>query len=103
MPNIPAGLTKEQMRQRIHNERAVELAFEEFRWWDLLRWKKAKEVITKTMNGMDVEKKGITFIYNVTPLAGVYQRVFEDHMYLYPIPRNEIFKSNGKLTQNPNW
>lgn len=103
MPALPAGLTKEQMRQRIHNERAVELAFEEFRWWDLLRWKEAKEVITKTMNGIDVEKKGTAFIYTVTPLAAIYQRVFENYMYLYPIPRNEIFKSNGKLTQNPGW
>lgn len=103
MPALPAGLTKEQMRQRIHNERAVELAFEEFRWWDLLRWKEAKEVITKTMNGIDVEKKGTAFIYTVTPLPAIYQRVFENNMYLYPIPRSEIFKSNGKLTQNPGW
>ncbi len=103
MPNLAAGLTKDQMRQRIHNERAVELAFEELRWWDLLRWKEAKEVITKTMNGIDVEKKGTAFIYIVTPLAAIYQRVFEDHMYLYPIPRNEIFKSSGILKQNPGW
>lgn len=103
MPALPVGLTKDGMRLRIHNERAVELAFEEFRWWDLLRWKKAKDVITKTMNGIDVEKKGTAFIYTVTPLAGIYQRVFEDHMYLYPIPRSEVFKSNGILTQNPGW
>jgi hypothetical protein len=103
MPNLPAGLTKDQMRQRIHNERAVELAFEEFRWWDLLRWKKAKEVITKPMNAIDVEKKGNAFTYTVIPLAAIYQRVFEDHMYLYPIPRNEIFKSNDILKQNPGW
>ncbi|NID09318.1 RagB/SusD family nutrient uptake outer membrane protein [Fibrivirga algicola] len=103
MPGLPAGLTKDQMRARIHNERAVELAFEEFRWWDILRWKKGVEIIPKTITGMDVERTATGFKYTVVPLAGAYQRVFADHMHVYPIPRNEIFKSNGVLKQNPGW
>lgn len=39
MPSLPAGLTKEQMRDRIHRERRVELAIEEHRFWDVRRWK----------------------------------------------------------------
>ncbi|WP_019987315.1 RagB/SusD family nutrient uptake outer membrane protein [Rudanella lutea] len=104
MPDLPTGLTKDQMRARIHNERAVELAFEEFRWWDILRWKKGVEIIPKTITGMDVERlTATTFKYTVIPMPGTYQRVFEDHMHRYPIPRNEIFKSNGILKQNPGW
>lgn len=103
MPVLPAGLTKDQMRQRIHNERAVELAFEEIRWWDILRWKKGKTIIPQTINGMNVEKKGTGFTYTVIPMPIIYQRVFEEHMHRYPIPRNEIFKSNGILKQNPGW
>ena len=104
MPDLPTGLTKAQMRDRIHNERAVELAFEEHRWWDILRWKKGIEIIPKTITGIDVERlTATTFRYTVIPLPAVYQRVFQDHMHRYPIPRNEIFKSNGILKQNPGW
>ncbi|MCY7352221.1 MAG: RagB/SusD family nutrient uptake outer membrane protein [Cytophagaceae bacterium] len=103
MPPLPTGLTKDQMRGRIQNERAVELAFEEARWWDLLRWKKGKEIVPQTVNAMDVERTATGFKYTVVALPAVYQRVFEDHMHRYPIPRNEIFKSNGILKQNPGW
>lgn len=103
MPDLPAGLTKEQMRKRIHNERAVELAFEEHRWWDILRWKEGTEIIPKTINAMDVVKTATGFTYNVIPMAAIYQRVFQDYMHIYPIPRNEVDKSNGILKQNPGW
>lgn len=104
MPDLPIGLTKSQMRERIHNERAVELAFEEHRWWDILRWKKGVEIIPKTIKGMEVERlTATTFKYTVIPMPAAYQRVFEDHMSRYPIPRNEIFKSKGILKQNPGW
>ncbi|MET4082762.1 hypothetical protein ABIB40_002726 [Pedobacter sp. UYP30] len=103
MPALPTGLTKDQMRARIHNERAVELAFEELRWWDLLRWKDGENVVAKTVNGMNVVKSGASFTYTVQPLSSDYQRVFRDNMYLYPIPLSEIQKSNGALVQNPGW
>ena len=41
--DLPEGLDKEQMRKRIMNERAIELSFEEQRWWDARRWKKGAE------------------------------------------------------------
>jgi len=103
MPGLPVGLTKDQMRERIHNERAVELAFEEHRWWDILRWKKGVEIIPKTIMAMDVEKNASGFKYTPVALASIYQRVFQDYMHLYPIPRTEIYKSNGILQQNPGW
>ncbi|WP_266364857.1 RagB/SusD family nutrient uptake outer membrane protein [Tellurirhabdus rosea] len=104
MPALPTGLTKDQMRARIHNERAVELAFEEHRWWDILRWKRGPQIVAQTITAMDVERLANgTFKYTVIPMPGIYQRVFEEHMHRYPIPRNEIFKSNGILKQNPGW
>ena len=102
MPDLPLTLTREQMRERIQNERGVEFAFEELRWWDLRRWKR-KDIILNTVKAMDVVKTGTGFTYTVVPLAATYQRVFEDKMYLYPIPRAEINKSNGILKQNPGW
>ncbi|WP_256011388.1 RagB/SusD family nutrient uptake outer membrane protein [Desertivirga xinjiangensis] len=104
MPPLSENLNQDQLREAIRHERAIELAFEDHRWYDLIRWKIAKEVITKPMKGMDVVKNADgTFTYNVVTLPVNYQKKFEDHMYLYPIPRNEIFKSKGVLTQNPNW
>ena len=103
MPDLPSGLTKDQMRARIYNERAVELAFEDNRWYDIMRWKKGKELVAQKMYAMNVVKNSDgSFTYTKVPLAESFQRVYEDHMHLYPIPRNEIQKSK-KLVQNPGW
>ena len=104
MPALPAGLSKIEMRTRIHNERGVELAFEELRWWDVLRWKKGPELVSQTITAMDVIKTPSGFTYSVVPVDAAFQRApFQDHMYYYPIPRSEINKSKGALTQNPGW
>lgn len=104
MPALPNTLTQVQLREAIVRERAVELAFEDFRWYDLIRWKKAKDVLTQPVKGMDVVRNANgSFTYNVVTLPILYQKRFEDYMYLYPIPRREIFKSDGILKQNPNW
>ncbi|MEJ7740724.1 MAG: RagB/SusD family nutrient uptake outer membrane protein [Chitinophagaceae bacterium] len=102
MPVLPDGLTKEQMRKRIRNERAVEFAFEEMRWWDLLRWRDG-ETISATVTAMDVIKTASGFTYQVVPLPSLYQREFHERMFTYPIPRAEVDKSNGVMKQNPGW
>lgn len=48
---LPYGLTKEEMREVIRNERRIELAFEEHRFWDIRRWKIAEEAYG-TQEGM---------------------------------------------------
>lgn len=104
MPLLPYTLTQAQLRDAIVRERAVELAFEDFRWYDLIRWKKAKEVLTQPVKAMDVVRNtNGTFTYSIVTLPTIYQKKFDDHMYLYPIPRREIYKSNGILKQNPYW
>lgn len=104
MPNLPLGLTKAQMREAIRHERAVELAFEDFRWYDIMRWKIGVEVINKPVMGMNVVRNSNgSFTYNPIVLPSIYQKTFADYMHLYPIPRTEIFKSKGVLTQNPGW
>ena len=103
MPALPAGLTQAQMRDRIRNERAVEFAFEDMRWWDILRWKKGAEIVAQPMKGMKVIKNANgTFTYNVVELPA-FSKVFNDQMYLYPIPRSEMNKTSGTLKQNPGW
>jgi hypothetical protein len=99
---LPAGLTQDQMRQRIRNERRIELAYEEHRFWDVRRWKIAEQTDNKVLNGMQVTRLGNgTFTYKVIP---VRQHSFRPGMYLFPIPQSEINKSaDGSLLQNPGW
>lgn len=99
MPNLPAGLTKEQMRERIWNERAIELSFEEHRWWDARRWLKAVEWFGTTMYEMEIKRTGSGFLYTEKPF---FTRIFRSYMNLYPIPTTEMNK-NPLFTQNPGW
>ncbi len=96
-------LNKDTFRELIRNERAVELAFEDVRWWDILRWKKGPEIVAQTIKRMEVKKIG-TNIFEYTPkdMSAGYQRVFEPFQHLYPIPLNEIAKGNN-LEQNEGW
>lgn len=86
---------KEKMRNAIKAERRVELAFEDHRFWDLLRWKDA-DALKQNITG--VAFNGSTY----TPTM-VETRVFEEHMLRYPIPYSEVSKSNGVISQNPAW
>lgn len=96
--------TKEALRERIRNERAVELAFEDFRWYDIMRWKAGPDIVAQPMYGMDVVKNANgTFTYRKVLLPQTFQKIYLDYMHRYPIPRSEIYKSKGILTQNPGW
>lgn len=103
MPVLPTNLSKDAMRERIRNERAVEFAFEDMRWWDILRWKKGPELVAQPMRGMQITRTGTTFTYAPFTLPANFQKVFQDYMHLYPIPAAEIYKSAGALKQNPGW
>ncbi|MDA9555563.1 RagB/SusD family nutrient uptake outer membrane protein [Pelobium sp.] len=96
---------KDAMRERIRNERAVELAFEDFRWYDIMRWDNGTQIVAAPMYGMSVTKNPTTgaFTYTKTLLRNDLQKIYLDYMHLYPIPRTEINKSKGILMQNPGW
>ncbi|NQX39295.1 Starch-binding associating with outer membrane [Pedobacter steynii] len=100
MPNLPVGLSKEQMRLRIQNERRVELAFEGHRYWDARRWNIAKEVFNGPFYGMKIVKTGTT-TFSYTPYQ-IEERVFKENMNLYPIQQREIL-ANPNLVQNQGW
>lgn len=99
MPNLPNGLTKEAFRNRLINERRVELAFENHRFWDVRRWKIANSVLNDDLRGITIEKISDTeFVYSQQI---VEKRVYNEKMNLYPIPYTETVKAN--LEQNPEW
>lgn len=98
MPAFPAGLSQAVFRDKLRNERRVELAFEDHRFWDIRRWKIGSQ--TTTIRGVDITKSE-TNVLTYTPKT-VETRVWNDRMYLYPIPQTEYF-INNKLGQNPGW
>lgn len=101
MPVLKAGLTQAQMREKIRNERRIELAFEEHRFYDVRRWKIANVTENAPANGIEIGKSGNAFTYKVKEaLTG---KAFAEKQYWLPIPRAEIQASNNKLEQNPGY
>lgn len=99
MPALPIGLTTDQMRERIQNERRVELCFEDHRFFDVRRWKKGTEFFNKPVAGMRIIKNGTAYTYE--PFQ-VENRIFTDKMYFFPFPQTEINKVRN-LVQNTGW
>ncbi|WEK33575.1 MAG: RagB/SusD family nutrient uptake outer membrane protein [Candidatus Pseudobacter hemicellulosilyticus] len=93
---------KTGFRNAVKRERQVELAFENYRYWDLLRWKDAENVLDQPVHGLTITKDGSgQYVYTEKV---VENRVFDaSKMYRYPFPQAEVIKSNGVLEQNPNW
>jgi hypothetical protein len=100
---LAAGLTKEQMREKIRHERYIELSFEQKRYWDLRRWKTAVSVLNgKQFGAMYITKHDNgSYTYEVKPVDGV-PCVFQEKMYFMPIPQRELEK-NPNLAQNDDW
>ncbi|MFV0506674.1 MAG: RagB/SusD family nutrient uptake outer membrane protein [Bacteroidales bacterium] len=96
---LKANMTKDEMREAIHNERRIEMAFEEQRYWDLRRWKKAETVLNQSIEGLIIVKNGPSVSYTKTT---VLQPSFEEKSYYYPFPYTETLK-NPNLFQNPGW
>jgi hypothetical protein len=94
---LESGMSKDQMRATIRQERRVELMFEGFRFWDVRRWMIAEDTENRTMTGMEVIRDGASVEYN---RFNVRKHVFRPAAYFWPIPYDEIAKSE-ELIQNP--
>ena len=99
MPSIEPGKTQAELREIVRNERAVELAFEGLRLYDLNRWQIGEEK-EGLVEGMYYKPEGSNEwrIYN----NGFNRRFRADRDYLWPIPQTEI-EINSQITQNPNY
>lgn len=113
LPGLPEGLSKDEMRQRVRQERKVELAFENHRWFDLIRWGTAEDVLDGYVpHGMKIERKPEApsqeeqpqlfdpemLTFTVFEVPGRTQSFPASHNLL-PIPQSEIDK-NPNLDQN---
>lgn len=110
MPDITS--TGASLVQEYRNERAVELHLEDTRFFDLMRWKIAPGTIDAKVRGLTnvtmdwtgaVEGDAIgTLNYEYGDIVEADPRATwpGDHYYLFPIPREEIKRSNNKIIQN---
>jgi hypothetical protein len=100
MYGMNASMTQSEMRTFLQNERWVELAYEEHRFWDVRRWKIAPAVLNKDMHGMEITRATSgSYSYRIIVVRG---NVFRDNMYFFPIQQAELTKS-AALKQNPGY
>jgi hypothetical protein len=104
MPPLPAGMSSADFEKRYRNERRVELAFEEHRFFDVRRWKILSET-DKGVTGMRITKsENGTLTYERVPMAT--RQTYADKYLLLPIPQSEVakmFQYTGQNWQNPGW
>ena len=83
-PNLPTGLSKENMRMRIRKEWRIETAFEGLHYFHMKQW--------NTLQDLNNLKD---------PFYVSFQPVFKSQFQFWPLPQSEIDKANGVLVQNP--
>jgi len=103
---IPSGMDQKSFREAVLREKALELGFEEVRWFDLVRHNR-KEDFTKTLYGLSSKGNDLNnptaFTFEKIVLSERYwQKNWDTKWYMAPIPQNEINKKYG-MTQNPGW
>ncbi|MEH6406223.1 MAG: RagB/SusD family nutrient uptake outer membrane protein [Leeuwenhoekiella sp.] len=97
--DIPTPSGQDALREAIHKERRVELAFESVRYFDARRWKIADQVFAGPTHGLDINAREEENFYKVVSFE---ERVFRPQDYLWPIPQDEL-NANPSLVQNPGW
>ena len=99
-----AAQGKQAFNELILNERRIELAFENHRYFDLRRWKMP---LDETIRGVEIEKTGDELVYHGTDPDGeaieVEERELEGEKYYYtPLPYDELVKS-PQMKNNKGW
>lgn len=87
LPAVDAGISQADFRQIIRDERHAEFAWEGTRYFDLIRWGIADEMVPQTT------------LFGESRDARVFQAPKHN---LWPIPQKEI-DQNANLTQNPGY
>ena len=94
------------LRDRIRNERKIELAFEDHRYWDVRRWRTAEtdlSVLTEGIRSLrHLDNAGNeTFTYEVINPEAQPTNFYSQHYYI-PIGQDRI-NNNPKLVENPGY
>ena len=119
MPDLVAGAN---LRDEYRNERRIEMAFEEQRFFDVRRWMIAPQVLSRPATGINISLTGANRLDRSTwknyryQVDTVQDRAWSNKscvldpandfsgvcMYFMPIPRDELNR-NGLLKQNPGY
>jgi hypothetical protein len=102
LPPLQAGMTQAEMRAAIYRERRVELAFEDKRWFDLIRLKQAENKLNGKLHAMQIEQVDGKWVYKVIIAPAGSRTFYSTKNYVFPIPQGAMDR-NTKLTQNPNY
>lgn len=102
LPDLPEGLSKAQMRERIRRERRIELAFEGKRLFDLWRWRVADQAFSKPLRAMKITGTDGDLLYEKVNVDGGKVVFDPSKNYLMPIPET-VRARNEKIDQNPNY
>lgn len=91
--------TQAGLREIIQHERLIELSMEGKRFWDLRRWKIAREVLNNPIQGWSLFNTDNAEIYK--PM-NIYNQTFGLKNYFWPISENELTR-NTNLVQSIGW
>ncbi len=110
MPNLPDGLSKEELVLRVRQERRVELAMEENRYFDLRRWSEPTGDLAETdrwITGMAITRNSDGAFSYERRLVRANERKCHTNKFLWlPMPLNEANRLRaitGADWQNPGW
>ena len=108
MPDLSAALGQAALRDEYRNERRVEMAFEEQRFFDTRRWMIAPQVLSKDAMGINIYLDGDSPTDRSTwrnyryETYDIQQRAWDNKMYFMPIRLDELNR-NSLLKQNPGY
>lgn len=104
--------TQEAVRKAVRKERRVELAFEGQRYFDVLRWNEAQNLLNHTFTGVLLSDdpsaknyRGSGDTASPVDADGYYQfevRAWDSHNRYFPIPQSDM-NVNENLVQNPGY
>ncbi len=100
--------SKEIFRERIKNERNVEMAYEGHYYHDIRRWMDAPQAYAGPIMGMDIEKVPVSaefpigFKFTRLPLEALRQSSWKDAMYYLPFNQEDNFKMS-QFVPNQVW
>jgi hypothetical protein len=108
MPEFSTNLDQATLRDEYRNERRIEMAFEEQRFFDTRRWMIAPQVLNTNARGINIFLEGANRIDRSSwhnyryETYDVQQRAWDNKLYFMPIRLDELNR-NDLLTQNPGY
>ncbi len=110
MPDIPASLSKEALILRVRNERRVELAMEENRYFDVRRWCDPESDLSKTdrwITAMEITRNSDgTYSYGRRNVRATERKCYTNKFLRVPMPlaeANRLKAITGEDWQNLGW